>query len=185
MIENYNKINDVINYVSQLFVDKSLINNYKSVKVIDIATVNSGKSTKKLQSGKYEIIGANGCLGYTNYYNLSSRAIITGRVGTIGTFKRINEPVWCSDNTLIVRTIYFNYLFYYLKQNFDSSSLNRGSTQPLITQTDLLDYEIKIPNNIDDLEKILDKYYFLIKENNNKIKMLTNLKQQYLKKFFG
>ena len=185
MIEKYVNINKKITELCQLIVDESLLNNYKIVSLIDIATVNSGKATKKLNSGQYEIIGANGCLGYTNDYNLSSKAIITGRVGTIGTFKQITEPVWCSDNTLIIKTIYFNYLYYYLKLFFDCKSLNRGSTQPLITQTDLLDYEIKIPNNIDDIEKKLNIYYSLINKNNIEIKKLNLLKQQYLKKFFG
>ena len=185
MIEKYNTINDKISNISQLIVMKSLSSECKDGKVIDIATVNSGKSTKKLKQGKFEIIGANGCLGYTENYNLSTKAIITGRVGTIGTFKQISEPVWCSDNTLIIRTMYFNFLFYYLKQNFDCNSLNRGSTQPLITQTDLLDYEIKIPSYIDILEKKLNDYYLLIKKNNAEIKTLNILKQQYLKKFFG
>lgn len=185
LIEKYNTINDKISNISQLIVMKSLSSECKDRKVIDIATVNSGKTTKKLKDGKFEIIGANGCLGYTDNYNLSTNAIITGRVGTIGTFKQISEPVWCSDNTLIIKTMYFNFLFYYLKQYFDCNSLNRGSTQPLITQTDLLDYKIKIPSNIDILEKKLNEYYLLIKKNNDEINKLNILKQQYLKKFFG
>lgn len=185
LIEKYNTINDKISNISQLIVMKNLSSECKDGKVIDIATVNSGKTTKKLKDGKFEIIGANGCLGYTDNYNLSTNAIITGRVGTIGTFKQISEPVWCSDNTLIIKTMYFNFLFYYLKQYFDCNSLNRGSTQPLITQTDLLDYKIKIPSNIDILEKKLNEYYLLIKKNNDEINKLNILKQQYLKKFFG
>lgn len=184
LIEKYTNINNKLSIISELIINKALNNCYKIIKLKDIAIVKTGKATKKLQEGLYKIIGANGCLGYTNEFNQSGKAIITGRVGTIGTFAQINEDVWCSDNTLIINSRYFNYLYYFLKINFDSNSLNRGSTQPLITQTDLLNYEIKIPNNLEIIENKLVNLYSVIEKNKFKINYLINIKQKYLNKFF-
>ncbi len=185
MIEKYNEINASFANLSLNLIKQNNDKNYRVIKIKDIAIVNSGKGTKKLGVGKYKIIGANGCLGYTNEYNLSDKAIITGRVGTIGTFKQVDDLVWCSDNTIVIKTIYFNFLYYYLQLYFDYKSLNRGSTQPLIVQTDLLDYNIRMPYDVDKIEKELDDIYVQIKRNKKIIKMLSTLKQHYLKKFFG
>jgi type I restriction enzyme, S subunit len=60
-------------------------------------------------------------------------------VGTLGSVFRIKSPCWPSDNTLVIRARIpnnFEYLYFQLKQ-IDLPSLNRGSTQPLLTQTDL------------------------------------------------
>lgn len=65
--------------------------------------------------------------------------LLTGRVGTLGSVFRITEPCWPSDNTLILKTKQrwaFEYLFLQLKR-IDFAALNRGSTQPLLTQSDL------------------------------------------------
>ena len=60
---------------------------------------------------------------------------------------RITTPCWPSDNTLIVRTkneTAFEYLFLQLRQ-IDFNSLNRGSTQPLLTQADLKVQPLLLP----------------------------------------
>ncbi len=41
--------------------------------------------------GTYEIIGANGILGYIDRINNKQKAITTGRVGTIGTAYKIEK----------------------------------------------------------------------------------------------
>ena len=81
-------------------------------------------------------MGANGVMAYTNDYNFNEDVIITGRVGTLGAIKRYNDKIWASDNTLVIQTKYLNYVENYLK-NLDIQSLNRGSTQPLLTNGDL------------------------------------------------
>ena len=65
--------------------------------------------------------------------------LLTGRVGTLGSIFRITSPCWPSDNTLIFKVKNkraFEFLFFQLKR-IDFTSLNRGSTQPLVTQTNL------------------------------------------------
>ena len=74
--------------------------------------------------------------------------LLTGRVGTLGSVFRITSPCWPSDNTLILypksQPQIFEYLFFQLKQ-IDLISLNRGSTQPLLTQIDLTSQRILLP----------------------------------------
>ena len=102
-----------------------------------VATISSGKRpAAKIASGRVPVVGANGVMAYTNDYNFNEDVIITGRVGTLGAIKRYNDKIWASDNTLVIQTKYLNYVENYLK-NLDIQSLNRGSTQPLLTNSDL------------------------------------------------
>lgn len=116
-------------------------------------------------------------MGYTNKILYSEPILIIGRVGTLGIVQRINSPCWASDNTLVIKSNYYEYVFQILK-NINYENLNRGSTQPLITQNDLKNIQILLPdlstleqfeNNVDSLMKLYNKN---ILENNflNKLK---------------
>lgn len=118
---------------------EALISNcdWEEVELGTIANITSGKRpANKLDIGEYPIIGANGVMAYTNNFNFNEDLIITGRVGTLGIVKRYAEPIWASDNALVVQTKYLNYIENYMR-TIDYYSLNRGSTQPLLTQGDL------------------------------------------------
>lgn len=116
----------------------------------NLVIINSGKGLKReefIETG-YPVLGANGQLGYTGKYLLDEEAVLTGRVGTLGTFQIVNEKVWISDNVLIMRpnekeNYYFSYFWI---RSIDFSNLNRGSTQPLVTKTDLLNLPLMIPD---------------------------------------
>ncbi len=115
----------------------------------DVTEISTGKGSVKSQEstdGTIPLYGANGVMGTSKDFLYDEKLIITGRVGTLGKVKVINEKAWFSDNVLIIRpnVRYFNYCYYYLKQ-IDFQSMNRGSTQPLITQTDLRNLKIELP----------------------------------------
>lgn len=132
------KINNNLHELISSMYDELVSNaDWDEVELSQVASVSSGKRpTIKNETGEYPIIGANGIMAYTNEFNMNSDLIITGRVGTLGVVKRYYKPIWASDNTLIVNTKYLNYIESYLK-TIDYNSLNRGSTQPLLTQGDL------------------------------------------------
>lgn len=115
--------------------------------IIDITSGVSTKVKSELSDDiyKYPVIGASRTMAYSNDYNIDSKVLIIGRVGTLGVVQRINEKVWATDNTLIVNTSYYEYVYNILK-TLDYKSLNRGSTQPLITRTDIRNTKIIIPN---------------------------------------
>jgi type I restriction enzyme S subunit len=112
--------------------------------VADIADVYSGSrpDAQRLASSedaKVPVWGGNGPTGYVDQALLDGPILLTGRVGTLGSVFRITSPSWPSDNTLILKPkdeIGFEYV-YLLLLDLDLASLNRGSTQPLLTQSDL------------------------------------------------
>lgn len=118
-------------------------------KLGDIAEINSGKGLKKdqLTDSGYPVLGANGCIGFTDNYLVNEELILTGRVGTLGTFQLVNGKVWISDNVLGIKSTIkeLYYFIYFWIRTIDFRNLNRGSTQPLVTKTDLLNLVLVIP----------------------------------------
>ena len=117
----------------------------------DLVCVETGKKlerSKYVINGKFPVMGANGELGKTNKFLFDDDLIITGRVGTLGVVKMVHGKLWLSDNVLISKPKSRNYFYYayYVLKSFDLSSLNRGSSQPLLTQTDLKNCNCFIPS---------------------------------------
>ena len=116
----------------------------------DIAKVKSGKrpierSELKTETFSVELIGASSVMGYTKDYLFSENLVIIGRVGTHGVIQRTFRPSWPSDNTLVFITGNLEYIFQILKR-VEYEALNVGSTQPLITQSQMENFEIIIPS---------------------------------------
>lgn len=136
----------------------------------DLADVKSGKRPNKKSTDKtiemnIPIVGAASIMGYTNEYLYNEKILVTGRVGTHGVIQKFCTPCWTSDNTLVILTKYYEFIYQVLK-TVDFQNMNRGSTQPLITQTDLKNIEIIIPGN-DILENFEVKIDSLMKLQNN------------------
>ena len=114
-----------------------------------IATISSGKrppfkSTVQNEEYKIPVLGASSVMAYTSEYLIEGLYIITGRVGTLGELQRVKGKIWPSDNTLVISSDYYNFVYQVLRE-VDYSSLNRGSTQPLLTQSDLKSWPIVLP----------------------------------------
>lgn len=127
----------------------------------DLADVTSGKrpgekAETKSQDFSIPLLGASSVMGYVKKYLYNEPILVTGRVGTHGIIQRIDYPCWPSDNTLVIKTDYIGYTFQVMK-SIDFLSLNRGSTQPLITQGDLNNIEVIIP-----VHSVLDKFKQII-----------------------
>ena len=102
-----------------------------------IAEISGGKRPPiKAESYSKEtpipIVGAASVMGFTSEANHKDKILVTGRVGTHGIVQRFNTPCWTSDNTLVIKSSYYEFTNQILKR-IDYSSMNRGSTQPLIT----------------------------------------------------
>ncbi|MGC6178316.1 restriction endonuclease subunit S [Lacrimispora sp. 38-1] len=129
---------------------------WKTATLGDLAEVSSGKRPPMKQTDKTDdvaipLVGAASIMGYTNDVLYDSKILVTGRVGTHGVIQRFNEKCWPSDNTLVITTARYEFVYQTL-QEIDYASMNRGSTQPLITQGDLKKTEIIIPT-VDVLDK--------------------------------
>ena len=119
----------------------------------DIAEITSGKRPPKKSKDKTQdlfipLIGASDIMGFTSDVLYERPILVIGRVGTHGVVQRFQEKCWPSDNTLVIESSYYNYVYQLLK-GIDYSAINRGSTQPLITQTDVRNTDVIIaPENV-------------------------------------
>jgi len=97
---------------------------------------------------RFRVIGGNGTLGYSAYFNTSSKAFAIGRVGALcGNVHFINEVCWITDNALKLTTWvelqdhYFLFLLKAAKLNEYAST----TAQPLITGEQVKALRVVIP----------------------------------------
>ena len=157
----------------------------------DLADVNSGKrpynkSNIYTEEFSVELLGASSVMGYVKEALYTEPIIVIGRVGTHGIVQRINTPSWPSDNTLVIRSRYYEYVFQCLKR-IDYNSLNIGSTQPLITQTQIKNHEILIPEKriLAAFESLLSRLYNEVEFNSNEITNLSSIRDSLLPKLMS
>lgn len=149
----------------------------------EIAAITSGKRPPMKQSTAtadvtIPLVGAASIMGFTNAVLYNEPILVTGRVGTHGVIQRFQSPCWTSDNTLVIKSDYYEYAFQTL-QRVDYVNMNRGSTQPLITQTDLKNVSIVIPAEaiLLEYEKIagtLMKMYESKRKENERLALLRD-----------
>ena len=122
---------------------------WATTKMKYVSSIESGTSISKAEyrnDGEYEIIGANGVLGYIDRINVKKQVITTGRVGTIGTAHKI-EKAWVTDNVLIVTTkskVDYEFLYWVLP-NFDFIQITSGTAMPLVTASNLSKQVLPFP----------------------------------------
>ncbi len=157
----------------------------------DLAEVNSGKrpsdkSNIRTEEFSVELLGASSVMGYVKEALYTESIIVIGRVGTHGIVQRINRPSWPSDNTLVIRSRYYEYVFQCLKR-IDYDSLNIGSTQPLITQTQIKNQEILIPEKRISaaFESLLSILYNEVEFNSDEITNLSSIRDSLLPKLMS
>ena len=121
---------------------------WKKYKLGDVVELRSGKSRPK-EIGKYPVYGGNGILDYANQFNASDDTIIIGRVGAYcGSVYFERNRIWISDNALYAKSkgdFSSKFLYYCLKDR-NLNSLAGGSSHPLLTQGQLNQIDIKLPN---------------------------------------
>lgn len=157
--------------------------------VDDLATVSSGKRPENriaqpTNDASVAIWGGNGPIAYTAKSLSSERILLTGRVGTLGSVFRISEPCWPSDNTLVLQEklkFTFDYLFFQLRL-MDIASLNRGSTQPLLTQSDLKSQRVVLPPEqvLSGFDEVVASLFQGIEQNSQQAATLAALRDTLL-----
>ena len=138
----------------KMFVDgidmENLPEGWRMGSLGEIAEVCSGKTCKdkfERQIGIYQwpVAGASGIIGYSPTYNQDESFITIGRVGTLGVINRYDGKVFCADNVLIIKSCHYEYC-YQILQSIDYKELAKGGVQSLITQTDLKNVEVLLPD---------------------------------------
>lgn len=157
----------------------------------EIIRISSGKRPKEKENEKNKkfnvpLIGASSIMGYVSEILYMKPILVIGRVGTHGIVQRINKKSWPSDNTLVIQSEYYEYIYQILK-NIDYQSINRGSTQPLITQTDIKKYKIIFPKYklLRDFEKRIGCLFQLINKNKEENKFLSGIRDKLLPKLMS
>ena len=92
-------------------------------------------------------------------------------------------------NVLILKPlkdIHF-YFVYFLLKRIDFENLNVGSTQPLVTQTDLKNIEFELPNNdiLDYFATWCESGFNKIEKNVSQIRTLSRLRDTLLPKLIS
>ena len=99
-------------------------------------------------TGDVDVLGANGRIGSTFRPN-AYRGIAVGRVGASGSVRRVREPVWLSDNVLLVEPspeVWDDSFVYRALSKAQLSRLATKTAQPLLTQTALGGIRIPQPS---------------------------------------
>lgn len=200
-IELNNKINTNLEQQAQAlfknwFVDfdpfgGKMPEGWKVGKLSEIAEITSGKRPPMKQSDyskdvSISLVGAASVMGYTNQVLYNEPILITGRVGTHGVIQRFSTECWPSDNTLVVKSQYYEYV-YQIMCNIDYDNMNRGSTQPLITQSDLGKVECIIPDegNLNKFEQLTNNLFAKVQENQLENQKLANIRDTLLPKLMN
>lgn len=103
--------------------------------------------------------------------------------------RQSSHPCWPSDNTLILRMnrqSAFEFLFLQLRE-IDFASLNRGSTQPLLTQTDLKSQRLllAVPAMLDHFSCVAGSMYRRIDKAEHESRTLAVLRDALLPKLIS
>ncbi|WP_088212299.1 restriction endonuclease subunit S [Shewanella sp. Shew256] len=155
----------------------------------EICQIASGKrpeirSDVECEGAKVPLYGGAGVMGYTDKSLFDLKKILTGRVGTLGKVHIATPPFWASDNVLVLTpkdqsNFYFslNWLL-----AIDVHSLNRGSTQPLLTQKDLGAQQRALPPNevLIEFDSLVAELYLKIQANSQQAQTLATLRDTLL-----
>ena len=165
--------------------------NWSYQELSTIADIASGKrppvkSDNCNEKTPISIVGAASVMGYTSEANHTDKILVTGRVGTHGVIQRFNTPCWTSDNTLVITSPYYEFTNQILHR-IDYSSMNRGSTQPLITQGDMKKVVVLVPDEdtLAKFEKFASSLMAKWEANNNENVKLASLRDTLLPKLMS
>ena len=122
---------------------------WQVVRLRDVARLTSGKAPTYTTGDIAEIpvIGANGRIGTTDRFN-ATLGVAVGRVGASGSVRRIDTPVWLSDNVLLVQPevgLADNGFLHRALASAQLPNLASQTAQPLITQTALGGIRLRLP----------------------------------------
>ena len=155
----------------------------------DVCIISSGKrppdrSDTARDACSIPLYGGAGVMGYTSASLFDVPKIVTGRVGTLGKVHIAYPPFWASDNVLVVtpndKTL-FSVVLHWLR-SVDVVALNRGSTQPLLTQRDLGAQPGVIPHSsvVVEFEDVVSPLYQQIREQEHQAQTLAALRDTLL-----
>jgi restriction endonuclease S subunit len=115
----------------------------------DVLTIINGKDYRKIEveTGGYPVYGSGGYMARASEFLCPANTVIVGRKGTINNPLLIKEEFWNVDTAFgLVAGPEINpvYLYWFCLQ-FDFTTLNKATTLPSTTKSDLLKLKMNIP----------------------------------------
>ncbi len=142
------------------------------------------RESEKTPELRVPLYGGGGIMGYVKEPLYTNPILLTGRVGTLGKIFRVTRPCWPSDNTIVIRPrTPFQYEYIYLLLNtLNISTLNRGSTQPLIAQRDLKQISVVIPADeiVQKFHELTEVFFDQVDANRRQSRTLAELRDTLL-----
>ncbi len=159
--------------------------------IVDIGSGKRPNDKRLIRTSEYNIPchGASKIDAYVKVPLFEKPILLTGRVGTLGIVHRISFPCFPSDNTLIIvaqDNIFYEYVYFCITK-IDFNSYNRGTSQPLLTQTDIKNIKIIIPSKkiIESFSKLIKEFFNQIDHNNLQIINLVKTRDFLLPKLMS
>jgi type I restriction enzyme S subunit len=159
--------------------------------LVEICEITSWKRPKSINNKKINnycipLIGATKIMWYVEDYLFDNKTLIIGRVWTHGKVQRFNEKIFPSDNTLVIKSENFIFVYQILRY-IDYEKINKWAVQPLITQTDINNYQIIIPNAelLSKFKNITNSVFDKIDENSFQISSLSQTRDELLPKLMS
>ena len=160
-------------------------------KLIEIVkSIDTGKSKFQSDSnnGEFAILGSTSIIGYDDCYDYDGDFILTARVGAnAGSLYRYTGKAKISDNTVFIQTEKNIEFVYYMLTKFDIKQLSFGTGQPLVKASELKNLDLKMPNSIEEQQKIgafFSHLDILITLHQRKLETLQKMKKSLLQKMF-
>ena len=141
----------------------------------------------------YPYYGATGVLDYVSDYIFDDEYILLAEDGTVMNpddtpiIQFISGKTWVGNHTHVLKSKgdLSLYALYFILRETNVRNAVTGAVQMKINQENMKKINIKSPVNIEEFNNISFIVMEKIKSTNNQLTSLENLKQQYLKKFFG
>ncbi|MBT9281104.1 MAG: restriction endonuclease subunit S [Hydrogenibacillus schlegelii] len=129
---------------------------WRQTVLVEVAHIASGKrppvvAERPTVGCAIPVFGGGGVMGFTSAALYEEPVLITGRVGTLGILHLASGPSWPSDNTLVItakqQEVDQAFLYYVLLAKIGQVvRLNRGSSNPLVTQRDIGLLTVPVPS---------------------------------------
>lgn len=168
------------------------LKNYENDYIGNIISIKYGKNlpTNLLQDTGYVVFGGNGPIGYYSKYMYDTSKVLVSCRGAASGNVIFSYPYSFITNNSLILEDNDNIMFPYLRglsKELHFEKYTTGSAQPQITIENITNIIIPIPPKNDQLQfshyatALLDRLEHIRLENQK----LNELKQLYLKKFFG
>lgn len=186
-------IKDTLNNSFEQKQNEDVLEEWTVSKLSSLVDIYGGKQLDRnhfSENGKYLVFGGAGIMGRSDVYNEDGFTISFGRVGAYcGQFYWHDGKSWINNNASVVKPKDIRYAkwIYCLLSNFPIDILKKGTSQPFVSNQDLLDIDITYPplDVILKFNEMTSDLFSKIKNNNDQIDQLKKTRDYLLPKLLS